>query len=245
MSAGDPIRLGAAATASALIPESGSDISTDDYGIDVGTITFFCPDQSVARASAPARGEKYGSGTGKLAQFAGMYADTSRIIGAEGKAARVITTYKKMVDGWNSLPVVTSDNISTQAVARVEYRFASGTTAYTNDTQGVDVVVPQPVLTYRLARETRPDGLLGTFKSRGDLVSAPATGPFSFSSRNIFSSISNATVRVTYLPNPNGWLCIRNDCVPICGGRFYQIEQVWKMFYYLVPTTNQFTFPPE
>lgn len=71
---------------------------------------------------------------------------------------------------------------------------------------------------------------LDTFNADGSCTRIP----FSFTA--VFTGVfSNNTlslinpINFVFVPNPAGWLCIKEESTPICGGQLYLIEQQWKL----------------
>jgi hypothetical protein len=224
--AGQPIPLGSARTG-ALIPDIGSSVATNDYGIDEGRVRHSLGDQSLAQQRRPKRGGPY---AGTLPQFKGMFVDRSAIVGAEGKACFVDVDYKALNSGWGIQPPEQSAEMEVRDLTSFgDNLFTSG--------RGQTLHLPHPVLTYKFA-DTKPSNKRGTYAL--ELPNAPTIGQFEFeviwinSVQGEDGNISITTrnnYSLIFSPHPSGWFCMKDDCEPLCGGRLFQIEQQWKRFY--------------
>lgn len=237
--AGERIPLGTASTG-VLVPDIGSQIQTDQFGIDSGVIRHSLGNQSGAHALRPAAGDLY---DGTLPQFAGFFADGSGITGRDGNASYVDVVYRKRVPNWPKIPVRTHDSESHS------FQITQGDPSVTYTYNGM--TVRHPVLTYRFSVDPSPvvaadpdapvggggpavdPQLLGTY-----LASPPHAPVMGDQTIRPFVTIGNfiagqwAWFEFHFKPNTLGWECIKNDVTPLCGGKIYAVDQQWKLTYY-------------
>lgn len=187
--ADEPIRLGTAAL-STLVAESGSHITTDDFGLQHGTVRHWLGDQSVAQSSRFALGSSY---SGTLPQFSGFYVDKSGdITGIDGKCANLDVEYVRLDPLWSNVPKRTHDlqlvNVSTADPG-------AGFGQLTETFSQALVPMPHPVLTYKYASASYPSSL-GTYSANPG--SAPTMADFVFKLQNHdFTSSSLTTEQRT------------------------------------------------
>jgi len=233
MAAGSPIPLGSAASSNVLIPDSRSKIATDDFGIQRGTIRFQLGNQSFAQNLRPAKGSPY---TGDLPQFRGFLVDyPGDIQGEEGQAAYVDVTYAKLDPRFVMEPQLGHD---------LEYRDAGFLTDFGSGglfLQQPQIPIPHPLVSVKFS-DTKAQNKLGKTETPAFLpkidryvypvnVVTGATIQNTKDSLEIVSLNVQTAIKMIFIPKPDGWLCVKDDNVPVCGGKFFQVEQQWKMFY--------------
>jgi hypothetical protein len=211
-----PIPLGSAR--GGLVPDIGSTIEPDEYGIDTGTIRYSLGSQAQARGLRPARGSAY---NGNLPQFNGMFADTSRIIGLEGRACSIEVRYYALNATWGVPPPARTHDLELRDFFIGETIRIPG------------VPIPHPVLTYRFSdlHATEKLGKYGTPPNAPEveryiykievLVPTAVTG-------GVVTVDPVNTFNLVFDPHPLGWQCLQDDATPLCGGKFFAMEQRWK-----------------
>lgn len=214
-----------------LREQVGSQISCDDYGIDTGTLTLEYPDADTAKAHRPVPGQTYQGGASP--EFNGMFVHSTGMIRSVGNVAKIDVTLKALCAGWIKKPVLGSDNKDTSLTLVANVTRDTFLVAILNKV--IDVLIPQPTVTYRYGvAGQRPRSPLGTF---GEPDDAPSVSDVTYTTQNVsFGDFANPTVNqvtVTWEPDARGWMCIRYEATPLCGGRIYQIDEQWKRFYYL------------
>jgi hypothetical protein len=227
----DPIRTGSVSSSS-LVPDEGSQIKTDDFGISWGTIRYQAGNQSLVSAARPTQGDAY---LGSLPQFSGFYVDKSGdITGGPGASAELEVTYAKQ----DSLFVKTPErghDLEMRDMTSLVTTLLSGAFYIVPsiipgqiDTLSLSlqaVPVPHPTLSYKFSSTTAVDQL-GTYSTSSNLTSAPTIVPYIY---KLPLKVGVHNYGIVFLPNPQGWLCLQNDVTSICGGRFFEIQQRWKM----------------
>jgi hypothetical protein len=213
MPTGSPIPLGTAAQA-VLVPDAGSQITTNDFGVDVGTIRHSLGDQAQAQGKRPPPGYPY---AGTLPQFRGFYVDRTAITGGEAKTCVVNMTMKAINPQWGVQPPEKSHDLEIRDITDLGITF-----------QGIPI--PHPVITYRFASAKATD-MLGKFSQ--NLRNAPEIGAYRFPLGALNPSTgAQAVYALSFVPSPRGWICLKDDNSPCCGGRFFEIEQQWKLYYW-------------
>jgi len=207
--AGNPILLGTASGGATLVADAGSQIKTDEYGIQRGTIHHNLGDQANAQNKRFKPGSAY---SGSLPQFAGFLVDEpADIIGGEGMTAVLPCTYARLDPLFVKLPDESQD---------IEYRDVQ----YTDANIATNIPVPHPLLTYKFAAAKRPNQR-GTWAT---LSGAPKLGNYVFYPGGI-----EGVIGFVFIPLPaDRWLCIKENVKPLCGGKLFAIEQQWKATYY-------------
>jgi hypothetical protein len=212
---GDPIRTGQAARSGVLIPDAGSKISTDEYGIQRGKIRHHLGDQSRAQAVRPVKGSAY---TGALPQFSGFLVNESGDIkGLEGAAAAIETEYCQLDPRFIILPDRTND---------IEYRDLN----LNNAISLPNAAIAHPVVTYKFSDKKPQDKL--------NAIDFPPNAPkidtlkFPFRIVDVVAG-KQATVSVRFEPDSAGWRCMKDDALPLCGGKLFRIDQQWKRFMWI------------
>jgi hypothetical protein len=224
-----PILLGTARS-SELVPDVGSQITTNEFGMDVGLIRHHLGDQSSAQSLRPARGSAY---SGQLPQFKGMLVHDHGIVGREAQAAFIDVEYRALNPDWKILPVRSHDQ---------EYLDISGFVGPAINVRQRHVPVPHPLVTVKFSAD-KPTDKLGVTDTPSFL---PKISRFVYPIYGITGgTIDNSTghlevsgfvvadiVHLIFIPAPDGWTCLKDDATPVCGGKLFQIEQQWKRFYW-------------
>lgn len=262
MPAGDPIRLGSAL--SGLIPDANSRISTDEYGVQRGTINYYLGDQSNAQSSRFTLGASY---AGTLSQFNGFLVNRSGdIAGAEGQTAQINVEYVRIDPKWINIPLDSAD----LELKQIKVQDTSGFGTLYDSLLTVVIPILHPTVSYKYANATAKQDLgtygtptgapnireqvfslnivgldntsidieqktisisttLLTFHADGTCTKSSVATTSTFT--GIFTQGAASVVNpldIHFVPDPRGWLCIKQDQKPLAAGALYEIDETWK-----------------
>ncbi len=241
MAGTSPIRLGSAGSA-ALVPTTSSSISTDEFGVQHGTITYNVGPETAAAGLRISLGSAY---SGTLGSFSGFVVEKSGDIkGAEGNCATVDVGYAKIDPLFvRTIEVDSVLNYSSNALSQLVIWTAG---IAQNNIFGF----PDPTVSVKYASATEPNigtsgiysmnplnfpdtpdilvpftfhVLAGSVISYWDGMTFTSVGPLEGPATFIFN--------LDFISNPRGWQLTKIVSNPIANRSFFAIEEQWRNFY--------------
>lgn len=254
----DPIKLGSA-SGTVWTFESGSSVSTDEYGIQTCDVRALFPAGESVYSFIPAEGATFGS------VFGNSYLPSTFLLdfldGAPGieyqdaKVARVTFKFKR-ID-----PLFSSTNrriVTVDSVINYEHNALSQVVVWTSGIAQNNVFgFPDPTATVTYSTATQPGigsgGLSNLYALPGSAnasgfpavptISIPYT--FSLSAGAVISywdgaAFQSFTVVVTptafvfnlnFISNPRGWQLVKLKYDPVANRNFFAVEETWRNFY--------------
>jgi len=251
----DPIRLGSAAVTGFTF-ESGSAVSTDQYGIQTCAVRSLFPAGESVYNSLPSEGVSFAS------VFGNSYLPSSFLLdffeGAPGveyqdaKVARVTFKFKRIDPLFANRRIVTVDsviNYQNNALSQVIV-FTNG--LFQNNVFGF----PDPTASVTYSTSTAPGIGTGGLSSLYALPgSSNATGfpavpdipiPYSFkvvrgsvisywdgTTFQTFTANADTTFifNLNFIANPRGWQLVKLKYDPVANRNFFAVEEQWRNFY--------------
>jgi hypothetical protein len=206
-----------------LNPQVGNEITTDEYGMLVGKIRFRYNDAGTAYQKRPKKGDPY---AGSLAEYRGMMADQSGAIRTTGDCAFIDVTYLGIDPNFAILP---------EESAEIEYRDLSFAIDNVGTITFDPIPIPHPILSYKFVA-TKRQGKRGTYSKPPH---APDIPDYVHRVHGIQAATSGIELfDVVFKASAAGWLCLKDDPTPVCGGKLFVIEQIWKRTYYFSSFAN-------
>lgn len=181
--ADEPIRIGS----TSLVPDQGSQISTNDFGMQRGTARHWIGDQSDAQSSRFALGASY---SGSLPQFIGFYVDKSGdITGLDGKCAYLDVGYARIDPLWQKLAKVGRD----LELKQIKVAETTGFGSLYDSLLTYVVPIGHPTVTYKYSASSIP-GQLGSYSSNAGGGGVPSIGNYVFHFNTV--DFSNPSVQI-------------------------------------------------
>jgi len=257
MPAGDPVRLGSANT-SAFVFQSGSNTTTDKYGIQACSISALYPFGSAVFSAMPPEGSTYGS------VFGNSYLPNSFLLdffeGApaveyqDATVAKVTFKFKRIDPLFTNRRTVSVDSIINYDNNALSQLIVPNTTNGLLQNQVFGFPDPTTSVTY--STTTAPGigtgGLSSLYALPGTALTVgfPAVPdiyiPYTFQvaagsvvsywTGTAFVSLSCAVnttfiFNLVFLANPRGWQLTKVKYDPIANRNFFAVEENWRNFY--------------
>lgn len=251
-----PIKLGSANT-TGFIFESGSSVSTDEYGIQTCEVRALFPDGSMIYNNIPVAGVSFSAVFGNSYLPSSFLLDYSEggpaVEYVEGQVARVKFNFKRQDPtqiGVRKIYVDSTINYKT-LLSPINYALATGQASGESE-----LGFPEPVVTVLYSSTTRPGigsgGLSQLYAQPGStnatgfpsvpeidvplVFLAPAGSVVSYYDGETFVSSTlevdtTFTFNLRFKPNPSGWQLVRLKSDPVAAAAFYAIEETWRNFY--------------
>lgn len=252
----DPIKLGSA-SGTVWTFESGSTVSTDQYGIQACDVRALFPAGESVYTYLPAQGVSFST------VFGNSYLPSTFLLdfleGApgieylDGKVARATFKFKRIDPLFANRRTVTVDS-----VINYEHNILSQVVVWTSGVAQNNVFgFPDPTATVTYSTATQPGigsgglgslyALPGSTNAQGfpDVPNISIPYTFSLSAGAVISYWDGAafqtfTVVVTptafvfnlnFIANPRGWQLVKLKYDPIASRNFFAVEETWRNFY--------------
>lgn len=256
-----PIKLGSAAL-NGWIFQSGSNSTTDEYGIQSCAVDAIFPDGSNVYSNIPSEGSTFGSVFGNsylpssflLDFFEGAPAVTFQ----DGTTAKATFKFKRIDPLF-----VNRRTVSVDSVINYQNNALSQVMLFTNGLLQNNVFgFPDPTATVKYSTSTQPGigtgGLSSIYALPGSSNTSgfpnvpdipipytfrvPAGSVISYWDGTTFQSFTAGSdttfiFNLNFIANPRGWQLVKLKYDPIAARNFFAVEEEWRNFYSFLSAT--------